>query len=178
MSSKTKIVVLRSKELVYALVLIVISVLIIMTALSLFVPQSENADKRKSNAESSEQEAESIAPQSFDDASPVHYIPGIYSSEIRLGSTNAELQITVDAQHINSITLTNLDESIYTLYPLMQPTLDGIASKIIESQSLEGISCTGENRYTSMLLMQAIRSTLDKAVDTENADSPGIGAIY
>ena len=32
MSSHTKIVVLRSKELVYALVLIVISVLIIMTA--------------------------------------------------------------------------------------------------------------------------------------------------
>ena len=47
MSSNTKIVVLRSKELVYALVLIVISVLIIMTAVSLFVPQKEVAVERE-----------------------------------------------------------------------------------------------------------------------------------
>lgn len=178
MSSKTKIVVLRSKELVYALVLAVISVLIIMTAVSLFAPQKENAQKRENTTESSEAETESVAPQSAGNASATRYIPGIYSSEIRLGSTNAELQITVDAQHINSITLANLDESISTLYPLMQPTLDEIASKIIENQSLEGISCKGENRYTSMLLLQAIRSTLDKAAPPESEESAATGTIY
>lgn len=179
MSSKTKIIVLRSKELVYALVLAVISVLIIMTAVSLFAPQSENPQKRENTAESSvaETETESIAPQSLDDIAPTRFIPGIYSSEIRLGSTNAELQITVDAQRITSITLANLDESISTLYPLMQPTLNEIASKIIESQSLENISCKGENRYTSMLLLQTIRSTLDKAIEPESEDSAAT-AIY
>ena len=43
MSSNTKIVVLRSKELVYALVLLVVSVLIIMVAVSLFLPAKDSA---------------------------------------------------------------------------------------------------------------------------------------
>lgn len=179
MSSHTKIVVLRSKELVYALVLFVISVLIIMTAVSLFVPQTDSKKETKPQREESET---GISTQSANDTadgvSSARYVPGIYTSAIRLGSTNAELQITVDANHINSITLTNLDESVSTLYPLMQPTLDELSAAILETQSLEGISYTDENRYTSMLLMQAIRDTLDKAVISENADSPDLSTIY
>lgn len=179
MSSHTKIVVLRSKELVYALVLFVISVLIIMTAVSLFVPQ--NQSKKESTTEREESET-GVSPQNAnetsDGASAARYVPGIYTSAIRLGSTNAQLQITVDADHINSITLTNLDESVSTLYPLMQPTLDELSAAILETQSLEGISYTDENRYTSMLLMQAISDTLDKAVISENADSPDLSTLY
>lgn len=179
MSSHTKIVVLRSKELVYALVLFVISVLIIMTAVSLFVPQNQSKKESKTEREESET---GVSPQNAnetsDGASNARYVPGIYTSAIRLGSTNAQLQITVDADHINSITLTNLDETVSTLYPLMQPTLDELSATILETQSLEGINYTDENRYTSMLLMQAIRDTLDKAVISENADSPDLSTIY
>lgn len=170
MSSNTKIIVLRSKELVYALVLIVISVLIIMTAVSLFVPQKEAAVEHD--------ETEGTQPQSPGNASSIQYVPGIYTSAIKLGNANVELQITVDTDHINSITLSNLDESVSTLYPLMQPTLNELSASILENQSLEGISYTDENRYTSMLLMQAISATLDKAAASENADSPDMGAIY
>lgn len=179
MSSNTKIVVLRSKELVYAIVLIVISVLIIMTVVSLFVPQKESTSApAASEVESEESETQSIEPQSSNNVSSDLYIPGIYSSAIKLGSANVELQITVDADHINSITLSNLDESVSTLYPLMQPTLNELSVSILQNQSLDGISYTDENRYTSMLLMQAISSTLDKALVSENADSPDMGAIY
>lgn len=179
MSSNTKIVVLRSKELVYAIVLIVISVLIIMTAVSLFVPQKESTSApAASEAESEETETQSIEPQSSNSVSSTLYTPGIYSSAIRLGNANVELQITVDTDHINSITLSNLDESVSTLYPLMQPTLNELSTNILENQSLEGINYTDENRYTSMLLMQAISSTLDKALVSENADSPDMGVIY
>ena len=171
MSSNTKIVVLRSKELVYALVLIVISVLIIMTAVSLFVPQKESSAER----EESETQTE---PQSSGEASSPQYVPGVYSSAIKLGTANVELQITVDENHINSITLLNLDESVSTLYPLMQPTLNELSASILENQSLEGINYTDENRYTSMLLMQAISATLDKATVSENADSPDMSTIY
>jgi len=150
-----------------------------MTAVSLFVPQDQS--KKESKPEHEEAET-SMSPQSADEtlggASSARYVPGIYTSAIRLGSTNAQLQITVDEDHINSITLTNLDESVSTLYPLMQPTLDELSAAILETQSLEGINYTDENRYTSMLLMQAIRDTLDKAVISENADSPDLGTIY
>lgn len=176
MSSHTKIVVLRSKELVYALVLIVISVLIIMTAVSLFVPQKETAAESKEPQ--AETQPEDTQPPNAGEASLSQYVPGVYCSAIKLGNANVELQITVDENHINSITLLNLDESVSTLYPLMQPTLDELSASILENQSLEGINYTDENRYTSMLLMQAITTTLDKAVVSENADSPDMSTIY
>ncbi len=163
MSSNTKIVVLRSKELVYALVLLIVSVLIIMVAVSLFMPSEGNT---------------STPSQTTGKTSSLDtYVPGIYSSTLQLGSSNVELQITVDKNHINSINLTNIDESIATLYPLMSPTLEELAAVILKEQSIDSISYTTESRYTSMLLMQAISSTLDKARSSENADRE-ISTIY
>lgn len=106
------------------------------------------------------------------------YVPGIYSSTLLLGNANVELQIAVDKNHINSITLTNLDESITTLYPLMSPTLSELATVILSEQSIDNISYGTENRYTSMLLMQAITEALDKAAASENADRPESSVIY
>lgn len=227
MSSNTKIVVLRSKELVYALVLLVVSVLIIMVAVSLFLPAKDSASPVPAqNAEESMEQVPSQvpsqtpsqpAPQTTPAGQPQGgssneatgttdtsgntqtgtsnstsgsvsgagnssaqntYVPGIYSSTLLLGNANVELQVAVDKNHINSITLTNLDESITTLYPLMSPTLSELASVILSEQSINNISYGTENRYTSMLLMQAITEALDKAAVSENADRPETGVIY
>ncbi len=173
MSSNTKIVVLRSKELVYALVLLIVSVLIIMVAVSLFMPSENNPA-----APSAPQNIGEEAPSGTDTTSFQElYVPGIYSSTLQLGNSNVELQITVDKNHINSISLANIDESIATLYPLMRPTLDELSAAILAEQSIENINYADENRYTSMLLMRAISETLDKARVSENADSPA-GTIY
>lgn len=106
------------------------------------------------------------------------YVPGVYSSALLLGNMNVELQITVDKDHINSIDLVNLDESVTTLYPLMTPTLQELSETILKEQSIEGVSYNGENRYTSMLLMQAITEALDKACVSENTDRSEAGIIY
>ncbi len=192
MSSNTKIVVLRSKELVYALVLLVVSVLIIMVAVSLFIP-SEDSPEEKSPETTPEvsSEVSSEVSQGVSSETPVDvnagagaiyttdtYVPGIYSSTLQLGSSTVELQITVDKNHINSINMTNIDESITTLYPLMRPTLSELSAVILAEQSIDNISYSDENRYTSMLLMQAITQTLDKAAVSENEDKPESGTIY
>jgi uncharacterized protein with FMN-binding domain len=74
-----------------------------------------------------------------------------------------EINVAVDYDHINSITMSNLDETLETLYPLMSPTLSELSAAVIDSQSTENISYSDESRYTSMLLMQAINDALDKA---------------
>lgn len=168
MGSNTKIIVLRSKELVYALVLLIVSVLIIMVAVSLFMPSESNTGTPSTTSPSQ---------MTGKNSSLDTYVPGIYSSTLQLGSSNVELQITVDKNHINSINLTNIDESIATLYPLMNPTLEELATVILKEQSIDSISYTTESRYTSMLLMQAISSTLDKARASENADRE-MGTLY
>lgn len=202
MSSNTKIVVLRSKEIVYALVLLVVSVLIIMVAVSLFMPSKDTATPVPSqNAEETPEQkpqapsqtapntnSQTTIPAGTNQTSSTvtdsntstqnTYVPGIYSSTLLLGTANVELQVAVDKNHINSITLTNLDESVTTLYPLMSPTLSELSAVILSEQTVENISYGEENRYTSMLLMQAITSALDKAIVSENADRPETGTLY
>jgi uncharacterized protein with FMN-binding domain len=185
MSSNTKIVVLRSKELVYALVFLVLSVLIIMAALSLFMPKKDKADDEtydnsNDNTVSMVSNTTMASNTTMDtetsvsDLSDELYIPGVYSSVVSLGNTNMELIVTVDYDHINSITMSNLDETIETLYPLMSPTLSELSAAILDGQSIDNISYSEENRYTSMLLMQAISDALDKArlEDTYVSETP------
>ena len=203
MSSNTKIVVLRSKEIVYALVLLVVSVLIIMVAVSLFMPSKDTASPVPAqNAEETPEQAPLQNPsQTVPNTAPSTttptgtsqtsstvtntnttaqntYVPGIYTSTLLLGAANVELQVAVDKNHINSITLTNLDESVTTLYPLMSPTLSELSAVILSEQSIENVSYGEENRYTSMLLMQAITAALNKATVSENADRPETGTLY
>jgi len=241
MSSNTKIVVLRSKELVYALVLLVVSVLIIMVAVSLFIPSKDSASpvptqnteepmeqvpsqtpsQTAPKTSPSTETPKSASPGNTQNTTPNEnttttpsdtlndtpsgtttpgstlngtssntttdgsvpsaqgtYVPGIYSSTLLLGNMNVELQVAVDKDHINSITLTNLDESVTTLYPLMRPTLSELSAVILSEQSIENVSYSDENRYTSMLLLQAISEALDKAYASENADRPENGIIY
>jgi hypothetical protein len=45
----------------------------------------------------------------------------------------------------------------------MSPTLAELSKTIIADQSTDNITYPDENRYTSMLLMQAINEALDKA---------------
>jgi uncharacterized protein with FMN-binding domain len=168
MSSNTKIVVLRSKELVYALIFLVLSVLIIIAALSLLQPKDDETDDEVQTSSSSAvitTTSENITSSQ----STALYVPGIYSSVVSLGNVNMELNVAVDYDHINSITLTNLDETIETLYPLMSPTLSELSATIIADQSTDNITYPDDNRYTSMLLMQAINEAIDKAKieDTE-----------
>ena len=67
------------------------------------------------------------------------------------------------ADHINSIELVNLSETATVMYPLMEPTLDEIAQQIYTTQSTENITYSDENKYTSMLLLDAIEDALGKA---------------
>lgn len=145
MSSHTKIVVLRSKELLYTILLVVVLLLIAIVLFSIFVPGADSSDEEAAaNTETT-------------------YVPGVYTSTLQLGSTNLEMQVIVDADHINAISLTNLEESVATMYPLMEPTLTELANKVLEAQSVENISYSTETKYTSLMLLNSMSQALDKA---------------
>lgn len=69
----------------------------------------------------------------------------------------------MDSNHINSISLINLDETTAAMYPLIQPALDNLTQQIYEKQSLDDISYGEDTQYTSTVLLDAIRSALEKA---------------
>lgn len=140
MSSKTKIVVLHMKEIIYTTVFVVLGILLLILLGFMFFPKGE-----KSNSQN------------------IKYVPGIYTSTISMNNTNLEIEVSVDNSHINAIRFSNLDESVTTMYPLMQPTIESIAQQIYETQSLDNISHSKENPYTSQVILNAIKEAIKKA---------------
>ena len=72
--------------------------------------------------------------------------------------------MVVDANQIKSIQLINTSESIETMYPLINDSLQSIATQIIENNSMENITYNQESKYTSIVLINAIDNALKKAI--------------
>jgi len=148
MSGKTKIVVLKLKELICAGVFLALAIL----AIILFIITS------KSDGENTTEKAT--------DTSAL-YIPGTYTTAMVLNGSNVELSVTVDETAILSIELQNMDETVSVMYPLMEPALEDLASQIIEHQSIDNVQYSSDNLYTSTVLLNAIASSLNEAKVTE-----------
>ena len=139
MSSKTRIVVLRMKEIIYTAVFALLGILLIILLAFMFFPKQKDSINNEQR-----------------------YVPGIYTSTITLNNTTLEVEVAVDSSHINAIRFTNLDESVATMYPLAQPTIEYIAEQIYETQSLENIAYSDDSPYTSQVILNAIEDALDK----------------
>ena len=146
MSAKTKIVVLKMKELIYTAVFIGLAVLLIVLLFLMFRPQHSDAGPLPSSG------SESV------------YVPGVYSCALSLSGQNANLIVCVDSNHINRIYLENLEETVETLYPLVPSVLSSLSAQILSAQSLEAVTYSTYSQYTSELLLNAVSSALQKAV--------------
>ena len=165
MSAKTKIVVLHKKELIYTAVFAVLAILIILLMVVLFLPdqqtditQPDTAVPRTENPAGS-----GDTPSVQASAQAGTYIPGVYTTELVLGGQTVDVEVIVSQETISSIRLTNVSESLSTMYPLLEPTLEVISDQIYETQSLTGITYSADNKYTSLILLEAIKNSLSKA---------------
>ncbi len=150
MSAKTKIVVLHMKELIYTGIFVALGLLFIFLLIMMFRP-----DKEETSAPGEEP---SVAT-----ASTALYIPGIYTTELVLGNQTIDVEVIVDKSSITSIRMVNLNDAVTTMYPLLEPTFDSICSQVYELQTLEGVTYSSDNKYTSLVLLETIQNSLDKA---------------
>ena len=157
MSSKTKIVVLHMKELIYTGIFAVLGILFLVLLVMMFLP-----DKK---------EPQTPRDAVTDVSSDSLYIPGIYTTELVLGNQAIDVEVIVDSNVITSIRMVNLNEAITTMYPLLEPTFDSICEQIYEAQSLDQVTYTAENKYTSLVLLEAIQNSLDKAAASDKTGS-------
>ena len=136
MSAKTKIIVLHMKEVIYTGIFLLLAVILAIVLFFMFGP----GQKKSASAD-----AKSL------------YKPGIYTSSIDLNEN------TFDSDRVTSSRLVNLSESTAAMFPLMEPALESLASQIYTSQSLENIQYSEDQKYTSMILLNAIETALKKA---------------
>ncbi len=92
------------------------------------------------------------------------YAPGVYTSQVKLGESTLNLELVVDADQIKSVSLVNLDKSVTTMYPLVKPSLETIEKQLVAGTSLDDIPLSEKSKYTETLLIEGIRTALDKAV--------------
>ena len=140
MSSRTRIIVLHKKEVIYTVIFAVFGIAL-LCLLFLMFSSEKKAEEQQSGA----------------------YTAGIYSSSVRLGDQMLDVEVSVDADHINAIRFTNLNETVSAMYPLMQPALNDLGDQIVKKQSLDDICYSEDRQYTSMVLLEAIRNALNKA---------------
>lgn len=140
MSGKTKIVVFRMKELIYTVLFIVLAIVLILLLVFMFGPGKDKKEKQT-----------------------VAYTAGVYTSSIQFQGKNIDVQVVVDEDHINSVSFVNLDETVATMYPLMQVSMDDISKQICEKQTLSNVTYSDENQYTASLLLGAVDQALEKA---------------
>ncbi len=93
----------------------------------------------------------------------MRYVAGVYTSSIQFGEHAVDMQVIVDENLIQSVSMVNLDETVETMYPLMEPALENIADQVVEKQTTEGITYNADYQYTSVVLLNAIENALAKA---------------
>lgn len=141
MSAKTKIVVLHMKEVIYTAIFAGLGILLIVLFLFMFLPDKKN-DKS---------------------VETMKYVAGVYTSSILFNDSTIDVQVIVDENKIQSIALVNLDETVTTMYPLVEPALESLTNQILEKQSLDNITYLSDNQYTSIMLLNAVENALAKA---------------
>ena len=151
MSAKTKIVVLHMKELIYTGIFAALGILFLVLLIMMFLPDKDKTDAPDPTPQPDTAETASL------------YIPGIYTTELVLGSQSIDVEVIVDKDSITSIRMVNLNDAVTTMYPLLQPTFDSICEQVYAQQSLENITYTTDSKYTSLVLLEAIQNSLDKA---------------
>ena len=139
MNKKAKIIVLHMKELIYTGLFLLLGILFVVIIVLMFSGRNSNL------------------------VSNSKYTPGQYTTTLTLNGSVMDVKVTVDENAITSIELENLEDSVSVMYPLMEPTLEEISTQIIEKQSLDNISYSNDRQYTSMLLLDAIASSLEQA---------------
>ena len=154
MSSKTKIVVLRMKELIYTGIFVALGILLILLLVYMFAPKS----------------SEKNTPETETTDAVNKYVPGVYTSSIMLNGNAIDIAVTVEKDAITSIQMINVSETVATMYPLMEPAVENLAEQILSSQSLDNITYPEENQYTSIVILDAIGRALEKAQTVEMAE--------
>lgn len=144
--AKTKIIVLHLKEIIYTVIFAILGILLILLLIFMF----SGGDDEDMNTSSN-----------------IHYKAGVYNQSVALGDSLINMEVVVDKDHINSVRIVNLDESISTMFPLVNPSLEAIAVQLYEDVPIDEVSLSEDSKFTQTVLLNTIKAALEKAVVEE-----------
>lgn len=147
--AKTRIIVLKLKKLLRVAIPVTLILALFILLLLLFVSPGKDETGNE------------ITP------TVATYRAGVYNSVIALNDSHLNLEVIVDTDHINSVRLVNLDEATSAMYPLMEPAVADLSAQLAAGTSIDEITLSESSKYTQTLLLEGIKSTLEKATVSE-----------
>ena len=141
MAKSPKFMVFHLRELIYTLVFILLGIILIISLVIMFYNRGNKQEKEENTGV---------------------YEPGVYTSCVTRNGNPMDVKVTLDDNHINSITVDNVSNTITTMYPLVEPAFNDIANQIVTNQSLENIKFDDNSKYTYTILYNAIQDTIEK----------------
>ena len=134
--SNTKIVVLRSKEVITAAIFVGIAVIVLFVLLGfLFTGKNDSNGDQK-------------------------YEAGVYTKELTIGDSVVNLQLSLDEDRVKAVEFVNLSESVETMYPLMQPTVEKLSKQLAAGKTMEEIVVSEDTQYTEKILVETVSEML------------------
>ncbi len=157
--SSTKLIVLKSKELIYTAILLALIVVFVIILINMF--------KHDNKSDSGKSSSTSAVSASADPGSGIYetrYTPGTYSSPLILGENTLSVMVTVDDSQITDVSFRQMDETITTMYPLLESSLEDINTQLHYISSVDDITPSGDSTYTTKLILDSIKNALKDAV--------------
>ena len=144
--SKTKIVIIQLKEIIYTAIFVGLGILLILLLIFMFSPKRKDSNNINESRK---------------------YTAGVYNSKLTLNNAALNLEVVVDETDIKSIRFINLEESVTTMYPLIQPALEEISTQLYNDVDIQDVTISEDSQYTQTMLLETISSTLEKAAPTK-----------
>lgn len=141
MKSKTHIIILHMKEIIYTIIFAVLAVFLVILLIYMF--------SRKTAEETM--------------AAIPAYEAGSYTASINLGDTSVGVKVTVTKDGLSDAALTDMDEATAAAYPLLESCMNDISKQLKEGVPLNKITYSSSNQYTVSLLLEAINRALSQA---------------
>ncbi|MDD7390652.1 MAG: hypothetical protein PUG60_13585 [Lachnospiraceae bacterium] len=170
MSSQTRIVILKMRTIIYTCIFIfLVLVLGVLLYLMFGRPEQETGSSGSSAPAVSAASGSNAANVSGSSTAAVSgtgtslYQPGCYSAVLKLGDHSVNVDVTVNTDRIESVSLSELPDGITDSYPLLEPAMEDLNEKIVTTQSTEYLTYDEKMQYTQTALTEAIKTALEKA---------------
>ncbi len=141
----TKIIILRMREVIYTAIFVGLGILLLIILFFMFWPGKDSG-------------SQDAAVQSQEK----QYQAGVYTKELQMGDATVNLQVTLDEDRVKSVEIVPLDESITTMYPLMEPAVKTISEQLQAGKGVEEISMSDESQYTEQVVLNAVQEIIQE----------------
>lgn len=132
--SSTKIFVLRLKEVIYTSLFAILGFVLLIVLIFLFIPNKKG--------------------------DTAMYDAGVYTAPVNLDYASFNVSVVVEDNKITSVELTDFNEDMATMYPLVEPAMAYLDKQITKKQTLD-IEAPEESLQTTKILLDGIKEALN-----------------